>query len=209
MATGVAAAGVPRPPVENATVTPLPGKEALRVEGVIGPDFERSIRRALRRHPHLHRIVITSPGGMRAQAMRVGELANRRGMTVRAEGRCASACVLLWATAASREMTAGSRIGLHRSNLEGTLPIPEAMRAQLIRRNDRETDAVLLNAGFPARVVEAGAATPPTTMAWFRADDLAGVRFELLESTSTAALATAEARPGGTEVGAPATMTAP
>lgn len=184
MTIGTATAGASGTVAGNATVTPQLGGQALHVSGVIGPEFEPDIRRALRRHPEVRHVVVESPGGLRAQAMRAGQLLNRRGITVRVDGRCASACALLWATASSREMTAGSRIGLHRSSLDRDLPIPAAMREQLMRHNDRGTDATLLRAGFPAHVVERGASTPPGTMAWFRADELAGVRFALLAPPS-------------------------
>lgn len=168
---------------ENAVVATTAEGDALRVSGVIGSQFEPDVRAALQKHPTIRRVVVASPGGLRAQAMRVGSLLNRHGLTVRVEGRCASACVLLWATANSREMTADSRIGLHRSTLAPDLPIPDAVRQQLIERNDRETDEVLRKAGFSKRVVAMGAATPPTTMAWFTPGELKveGVPFRLLE----------------------------
>lgn len=182
MATA-AASGVSEPTPQNAVVRVDASARELVVEGVIGPQFESDVRSALQREPKIRRMVVRSPGGLRAPAMRVGDYANRRGVTVRVEGRCASACVLLWATANSREMTAESRIGLHRSSLDQALPIPESMREQLMRRNDQETDEVLRRAGFPTRVVQLGAATPPTTMAWFTALELKveGVPFILLD----------------------------
>ena len=182
MAMGSAAAGEPVAE-ENAVVTPAATGDALHVSGVIGSQFEPDVREALHRHPSIRRIVVASPGGLRAQALRVGSLVNRHGLTVRVEGRCASACVLLWATAASREMTVDSRIGLHRSSLDPDLPIPDTVRRQLIERNDRETDEVLRRAGFSQRVVAMGAATPPTTMAWFTPGELKveGVPFALVD----------------------------
>lgn len=180
---------------ENAVVTTTAEGDALHVSGVIGSQFEPDVRAALQKHPTIRRMVVASPGGLRAQAMRVGSLANRLGLTVRVEGRCASACVLLWATARSREMTADSRIGLHRSTLAADLPIPDAMRQQLIERNDRETDEVLRKAGFSQRVVAMGAATPPSTMAWFTPGELKveGVPFAIIDRD--------EARAGGFEQG--------
>lgn len=180
---GAVAASESLPAPQNASVVADPVARTVVVEGVIGPEFESDVRNALQRNPKIRRMVVRSPGGLRAQAMRVGEYANRRGVTVRVEGRCASACVLLWAKADSREMTTDSRIGLHRSSLDDALPIPDSMREQLMRRNDAETDEVLREAGFPARVVQLGAATPPTTMAWFSALELKveGVPFVLLD----------------------------
>lgn len=191
--TGVAAAAGGADDLDDARVDVTDAGRAIHVDGVFGPAFEPAVRDAIERHPDVRRLVVRSPGGMRAPALRVGELLNRRGVTVRVEGRCASACVLLFATAKSREMTAGSRIGLHRSSLDPDLPIPESLRRQLMERNDRETDEVLRKGGFSSRVIAMGAATPPTTMTWFTPGELQveGVPFVLLEasaSTGTAAL---------------------
>lgn len=181
MTMGAALAAAPAAE-ENAVVTTAPEGDVLRVSGVIGSQFEPDVRDALQKHPSIRRIEVQSPGGLRAQAMRVGTLVNKRGLTVRVDGRCASACVLLWATANSREMTEDSRIGLHRSTLDPDLPIPDAVRQQLIERNDRETDEVLRKGGFSQRVIAMGAATPPTTMTWFTPGELKveGVPFRLL-----------------------------
>ncbi len=190
MAMGTALASAPAGE-ENAVVAAAPEGDVLHVSGVIGSQFEPDVRDALQKHPSIRRVVVASPGGLRAQALRVGSLINRRGLTVRVEGRCASACVLLWATAQSREMTADSRIGLHGSSLDPDLPIPEAMRRQLIERNDRETDEVLRKAGFSQRVVAMGAATPPSTMTWFTPGELQveGVPFRLLAAPDAHAAA--------------------
>lgn len=179
--------------LDNARVTADPSAHVLHVDGIIGPKFETDVRTALLADPTIRQVVVRSPGGMRAPALRVGDFINRRGVTVRVDGKCASACVLLWATATSREMTDASRIGLHRSSLDETLPIPDSMRLELMRRNDRETDAVLLKAGFPSDVVALGSATPATTMAWFDARRLkqAGLPFVLVEARSATSMAAA------------------
>lgn len=208
MSTAAAAAGS-AVDLENATVTVSEADRTLYVDGVFGPELEPDVRAAVARNPRLERVVVRSPGGMRAPAIRIGELFNRRGMTVRVEGRCASACVLLFATARSREMTADSRIGLHRSSLDPDLPIPDALRQQLMERNDRETDEVLRKAGFSSRVIAMGAATPPSTMTWFTPGELRteGVPFVLLDPRpmATASNATAQA-PGSS--GSSATLVA-
>ena len=202
------AAGPAGSDLGNARVEADPVARTLVVDGVIGPQFETDVRDALLSDPAIKRVVVRSPGGLRAQALRVGEFINGRGVTVRVEGRCASACVLLWATARSREMTEDSRIGLHRSTLDAALPIPDAMREQLMSRNDRETEAVLLKAGFPTDVVAAGSATPATTMAWFDARRLKalGVPFSLLgrEVDGAGSVASAGVNVGGSNRGATA-----
>lgn len=167
----------------DATVEYLAAEQAVRVRGPIGPRFEPRLRAMLDAHPDARRVVVQSPGGMRRQALRAASLLNERGLPVRIAGRCASACALLWAAVDQREMTAGSRLGLHRSKLVGPLVFPDAIAQQINAHNDRETDAVLRKAGFPEHVVAAGSATPPTSMSWFAADQLQrdGVPFVLHE----------------------------
>jgi hypothetical protein len=189
--------------LDNAVVTVSEADRTLYVDGVFGPKFEPDVRAAIERNPRLQRVVVRSPGGMRAPAMRVADLFNRRGMTVRVEGRCASACVLLFATARSREMTADSKIGLHRSSLDPDLPIPDTLRQQLMERNDRETDEVLRKGGFSTRVIAMGAATPSSTMTWFTPGELRveGVPFLLLDARPPAAATAVVAGVGAGDAG--------
>lgn len=195
--------------LDNAQVTVQAAERTLYVDGVFGPEFEPDVRAAIERNPRLQRVVVRSPGGMRAPAMRIADLFNRRGMTVRVEGRCASACVLLFAAARSREMTADSKIGLHRSSLDPDLPIPDSLRQQLMERNDRETDEVLRKGGFSPRVIAMGAATPSTTMTWFTPGELKaeGLPFMLLEAQRSATAATTGA--ASTAVVGAASLAAP
>lgn len=172
----------------DATVEYVATEQAVRVRGPIGPRFEPQLRAMLDAHPDAQRVVVQSPGGMRRQALRAAALLNERGLPVRIAGRCASACALLWAAVDVREMTAGSRLGLHRSKLVGPLVFPDAIAQQINAHNDRETDEVLRKAGFPERVVAAGSATPPSSMSWFAADELRreGVPFVLHEAAARA-----------------------
>lgn len=188
-AGGVRAAETPDVDVDNAVVEAMPAEHALRISGVIGTHFESDVRRALDANPGVRRLVVSGPGGMRAQALHVADIANARGITVRVSGRCASACALLWAAARSREMTYDSGLGLHRSGLDPALALPDGVRTMLMARNDRQTDDVLRQAGFPERVIAAGATTPPTSMSWFSPYELrtGGVPFELLDGSGRTA----------------------
>lgn len=184
----VGAQDAPEADIANAVVIADPAHRTVMVDGPIGPKFESHVQALLRQHPETRWLVMRSPGGMRAPALRIAQLANRRGITVRVAGRCASACALLWAAATSREMTTDSRLGLHRSSLDASLPIPDTVRQQLMARNDRETDDVLRKAGFPEAVIAQGSATPASTMAWFSPVELrhGGVPFSLLDAAGLA-----------------------
>jgi len=208
VAAALAIAGCPRAAlagdaIVDAVVRFLPYEQAIRVEGAIGPRFDTDVRAVLEANPDARHIVITSPGGMRAPAMRVAELANARGLTVRISGRCASACALLWAAAQRREMTYDGGLGLHRSGLDASLGLPDALRRKIMARNDRQTDDVLRRAGFPERVIAVGAATPADSMSWFSPYELqtGGVPFVLLDGAGHAAaldVATGHLRDGAT-----------
>lgn len=190
LATGAAcAADVVDVDSDNATVEAVPGDHAIRVSGVIGQRFESDVRAALDRNPETQRLIISGPGGMRAQALRVAELANQRGLAVRVSGRCASACALMWAAANTREMTFDSGLGLHRSALDPSLALPDLVREKIMARNDRQTDDVLRHAGFPEHMIAVGASTPASSMSWFSPYELktGGVPFVLLDTSGHAA----------------------
>jgi hypothetical protein len=97
--------------------------------------------------------------------------------------------VLLWAAATTREMTYDSGLGLHRSGLDPSLGLSDDVRGMLMARNDRQTDDVLRQAGFPERVIAAGAATPATSMSWFSPYELrtGGVPFEHVDGAGRTA----------------------
>lgn len=175
--------------VQNATVQFDATERTLRIDGVVGQRFESDVRNALARNPQARRVVVSGPGGLRAQALRVAELINARQLPVRVAGRCASACALLWAAANTREMTVDSGIGLHRSGLDASLKLSDETRQAIMARNDQQTDAVLRKARFPERVIIAGAATPAESMSWFSPYELktGGVPFVLLDRSGRVA----------------------
>ncbi|MBW3550290.1 MAG: hypothetical protein KY442_05520 [Proteobacteria bacterium] len=183
-AGAASASGTTRTTPAQAAIAPVPTEQTLRVTGRFGPHLESRLLDWLNRYPDTRVLAVRSPGGMRWQALQVAELVNARGITVRIEGRCASACALLWAAAHSREMDVGASLGLHGSRLPMPLPLPAAVRGWIIGYNDRQTDRVLRGAGFPERMIEQGRHTPPSTMSWFDAAELrlGGVPFVLREN---------------------------
>lgn len=179
----VAAGGPDTTHDRQAVIAAVPEAGALRVSGRIGPQLASRVRDWLDRHPDTRVLLVRSPGGVRWQALQLAELVNERGITVRAVERCASACALLWAAADAREMAAGSRLGLHRSRLPTSLPLPSVLRGLIVAYNDRKTERVLRAAGFPERLIEQRSQTAPTAMSWFDTEQLhrEGVPFTLHE----------------------------
>ncbi|MFT4250893.1 MAG: DUF4339 domain-containing protein [Caulobacter sp.] len=73
-----------------------PKSRVLSIYGEIGLGFAHDLRVQLERHPEVRRVDITSIGGLVEEALRAGrELADRKGLTVAARARCASACVIV------------------------------------------------------------------------------------------------------------------
>ncbi|MFC0677128.1 hypothetical protein ACFFGH_04565 [Lysobacter korlensis] len=179
---GANAHAMPTETLADGTILVRPAEQALVVSGPIGTNFEAHFRAALKRYPQAQVVIVRGPGGMRGPALRVAELINSRGMTVRISGRCASACALLWASSRSREMTPTSKLGLHRSRLPDSVMLPAPIEQRLVARNDRETDRVLRDAGFSLQLIAQGNRASPTSMSWFTPVELQrnGVPFTLL-----------------------------
>ncbi|MFZ5656426.1 MAG: hypothetical protein ACOY37_05115 [Pseudomonadota bacterium] len=168
--------------VGDATMRLSGNGRVLQVEGEIGPRFVGDLRHALDRAPGLHRIVINSPGGLVDDAIEAGELARARGLPVRVERRCASACVLFWSASGLREMTADAHLGLHRTEI--AVDMPEAWRRLVLGRSDRRERAVLEQAGFDAALLALRESTAPGDMAWVDGARLldAGVQARVLDA---------------------------
>ena len=151
-------------PWTTARVAPRPEARALVVRGAIGAGFAEAVRAGLDAQPATRVLVVHSHGGRLGEARDAAALLNARGVAVRIDGRCASACALLWALADAREMTVGSRLGLHRSSWPVALPV--AIRRWAEARSDDRIAQSLRAAGFSRRLVARGRRTPPAAMHW-------------------------------------------
>jgi hypothetical protein len=151
-------------------ITALPGEGALQVTGRIGPRFAASVQAALDAHPDTRVLVVRSRGGLLHEARKVAALLNARRIAIRADGRCASACAVLWAATDAREMTADARLGLHRS--KWPVPLPAPLRAFAEKRSDRANVRTFLDAGFSAALARRAAETPSSSMYWIGALEL-------------------------------------
>ncbi|HVI57916.1 MAG TPA: GYF domain-containing protein [Luteimonas sp.] len=136
----------------------------LRIDGNIGEHFTRDLRTSLDGAPGLRRIVIDSPGGFVSDALDAGELLAERGVTVRVQRRCASACSVLWAAAPRREIAFEGRIGLHRAWLD--VELPSMWRASVDDDIAERTGAVMKRAGFSDAMLAQQARTAPGDMYW-------------------------------------------
>jgi hypothetical protein len=162
---------------ESFAITWVPEANALRVSGSIEAGFSDAVQAALAVHPAARVLIVQSRGGLLYEARRLAAVLNARGIAIRADGRCASACAVLWAATAARELTTDARLGLHRSKSSLSLPAP--LRAWIERRSDRANVRTFLAAGFPPELAAHAARTPSNSMYWIDARDLKPGRAEL------------------------------
>lgn len=151
-------------------ITPVPDSHALRVTGSIEARFSDRVQAALAAHPGTRVLIVRSRGGLLHEARELAAVLNARGIAVRAEGRCASACAVLWAATNVREMAPGAQLGLHRSKWAVRLPAP--LRAWAERRSDRANVRTFLRAGFSPELAWQAARTPSSSMYWVDAPEL-------------------------------------
>ena len=155
---------------ESLEITPVPEAHALRVSGSIEPGFSHQVQAALVAHPDTRVLIVRSRGGLLHEARLLAAVLNARGIAIRADGRCASACAVLWAATDARELTADARLGLHRS--KWSVRLPRVLRAMVERRNDRANVRTFLDAGFSPALASHAAQTPSSSMYWVDAHDL-------------------------------------
>ncbi|MBZ4187185.1 hypothetical protein K7B09_12725 [Thermomonas sp. RSS23] len=152
------------------------------VFGRITDGFEAEMRRAIARSPNLKRVYIESPGGKSLVAKRTSQLLNAHGIAIRVGGKCASACVALWAATDRRELTPKARLGLHAGIPVKQAPGALEKIAAAARRNI--ADDMLRHAGFSERLIAKGSRTPHDSILWLTPAELAsdGVKFTLMET---------------------------
>ncbi|WP_166208822.1 hypothetical protein [Cognatiluteimonas telluris] len=164
MALGTANAG------ESLRITLERDGHALLVRGSIEAGFADTVRAALATHPQVDVLIVRSRGGLLHEARKLAVVLNARGIKLRAEDRCASACAVMWAATQRRELATGARLGLHRSKWAVHLPGP--LRAWVERRNDRANVRTFLDAGFSPALALRAAQTPSSSMYWVDARQL-------------------------------------
>lgn len=150
-------------------ITLVPDAHAVRVSGSIEPGFADSVQAALVSHPDARLLIVHSRGGLLHEARELAAMLNARHIAIRAEGRCASACAVLWAATDRRQLTSDARLGLHRSRSSRRFAW---LRAWFERRSDRANVRTFIAAGFPPELASRAARTPSSSMYWVDAEEL-------------------------------------
>ena len=165
-----------------AAMSARPNQPVAMVTGQIDGDFSDRLARLLDANPQVRAVEIESLGGLSTQAYQAAQALNQRSVAVRVRGRCASACAYLWASADSRALVDGARIGLHAPR--PAKEPPRLLRSLVKRRNSRLEYEALSGAGFPDNLIAKARSTPPESMLWLTPEELreAGVEFQVAPS---------------------------
>ena len=168
-------------PAPQFRIAPIERLGHFLVLGRITDGFEDDLRLKIAQNPKLKRIYVESPGGLTLEAKRAARLLNEHDIAVRVAGRCASACVHLWAAAEQRELTSSARLGIHAGRPRKEAPGPLELVAAPARQ--KIGDDMLRHAGFPDLLIAKARQIPNKSILWLTPADLsaAGVRFTLVE----------------------------
>jgi hypothetical protein len=122
-------------------------------------------------------VVISSQGGDVAEAIRIGKFIKSTYVPVVVGpryGRCASACFIIFASAAQR-VSMGGFIGIHRPSLKPEnvrrLPLMEAQREE--SQQSHNLAQYLHSLEVPEQLIEEMLANAPKSMHWLSNDELA------------------------------------
>src|SRR5262249_15267863 len=88
----------------------------LYLTGAIGEDDDRNFERALDGNVEI--IVLTSTGGLLAEAENIARVIRRRGLRTEVPVNCSSACVLAWS--AGKPRTVSGKLSVHCATLLGS-----------------------------------------------------------------------------------------
>lgn len=143
-------------------LTLAPDGRSVRLEGAIDFGITRDLAALLDRAAEVSVIRLQSDGGRVAEARGLVKVIERHALDTAADGRCASACALVFLSGRTRHLEPGARLGFHRYGLFSPLvghfldPTVEQERDMALFRRQAVDEA------FIQRVVR----TPHSTM-WF------------------------------------------
>jgi len=150
-----------------------------RISGSIQKgDYERLIA-FIRKQPTsafigLAFVELDSTGGNVAEAMRIASLIKLLYPSIGVVGQCASSCLLLWLSGASRLATSTNRVGIHRPTLpqEELTSIPLAKLEDNFKKFNETFKEFVLQQGLPMSLYERLLSTESGDIYWLSAADL-------------------------------------
>jgi hypothetical protein len=145
----------------------------LVMSGMIGRGSYREFRRAISRS-NAEVVVLEGPGGILGEALLIAEEVRRRGLTtvVAANGRCASACAIVFLAGRTKHMGRGAAVGLHAASFENGVADPEATSIMA---------GYLRQLGVPTTTLQRMASTAPQDIRWLTKAEQRAMRITGLE----------------------------
>jgi hypothetical protein len=152
---------------------PRPHQIVLVMSGMIGPGAYEKFRRSVARsRPDV--LVLEGPGGVMVEAMLIAEEVRRRGIrtAVAPNGRCASACAIVFLAGRTKSMGEGSAVGLHSASLANGQADPMATKIMA---------AYLGQLGVPDGTLRRMATTAPSDIRWLTPSEQRALSIRKLE----------------------------
>jgi hypothetical protein len=152
---------------------PRPKHVALVMTGMIGPGAYKKFRRTLdRSRPDI--VILDGPGGVLGEAILIAEEVRRRGLktAIAANGRCASACAIVFLAGRTKQMGEGAAVGLHSASFEDGRADPLATGIMA---------GYLSQLGVPASTLHRMASTAPSDIRWLTRSEQRALRIRKLD----------------------------
>jgi hypothetical protein len=152
---------------------PRPQHVALVMTGMIGPGAYKKFRRTLDRS-RAEVVILDGPGGVLGEAILIAEEVRRRGLktAVAANGRCASACAIVFLAGRTKSMGDGAAVGLHSASFEDGRADPLATGIMA---------GYLSQLGVPASTLRRMASTAPSDIRWLSRSEQRALKIRKLD----------------------------
>ena len=108
-------------------------------------------------------VSLHSNGGSFVPAIRIGALIRQKGWSTHVEGRCMSACAIIWLSGSRKSMSTAAQIGFHQ------VYNPET--GQVSGRSMNVLRSYLVKLGYPNEMIEFAMQAGPTDMSYFTEGD--------------------------------------
>lgn len=131
----------------------------ITIQGNIGPHLADQVSRQLQGHPDAKGILIDSLGGLTTDALRVARLIEQRGLDVRVERRCVSACIGILVSGRHRTAEWNAQIALHA--LAPTVDRYPTFLKLVLERGRGEFEGYLTRRGIPKTWIDEAEAVGP------------------------------------------------
>jgi hypothetical protein len=142
----------------------------VTVSGEIGPHLADQIDNQVRAHPGAKGVLIDSPGGLTDQALKVAQLIERRGLDVRVEKSCISACIGILVSGRQRTAEWNAHIALH-ALAPAVNSYPTFLRLML-KGAGSDFEGYVARRGMPKAWIDQAEAVGPSAVRWTPPPDL-------------------------------------